>query len=753
MGLKYTGSFDSIRTQSRYTIEIYQDSYDDEPIDFILAATPVVQEWQEDDPLAPIKGSTLTINLTTSNGLSLLDFYSDNDNEFRVKLIDETTFNTLFDGFIQQDDCSEVQVDFVHTITLTATDNLGTIKDIGLGRAAELFGDLIAVGGIPVAFVPGSYIVIDWGADWPVRPGQTFTVGGSTFTMVTNLGEIDGTYDGWCIQVVEIIPSVPPGTLAITYKETQSLDGYVPLMTFIKLCLRATYVQNMGLNVYNHITPSDGEIFVATFQTRIFEDVTILGNTFLKNNEYMSCYDVLEIIMKRFNMSCFQSLGSWWIVRYPDLFLDFEEGQTVIDYYNYNSDFVYVDLLQINKSYVIATNGYVETGLLKSIIRPFRRTLETFNYVQPEDLLENSQFTNLGPLINNYVDGTNTIYNYYLNRWIHGGDGDTPIRIVYDVNNKEIERYVSCPFNSFADSQPIEINIDDTFEYSFSIRTNIGPSGAFLYVLLNMITLTDGTITYYLKNDGSWTTTEDLNNLTIALSSGQDMKEWTAATFKANKAPINGVLTIKIRPCTYFVVDPDMETYWKDLKLTVSHIVAGQGQVNGHTHNASQSRKLNNVNDVEILIDNSLRSTISGTLFTTNVTGLLQDRCTTWEFGSGYNTGFPGVVYDNLGQLITQTYMFQRYKSRTKFNGNLLSIRNANGILSNLAIFSNGFAGDLLHNKMLLGSVAIDYKNDSAEFTMWEVFNSETGYVDNFTDYTNYLFNILYQFNYLYENN
>jgi len=95
--------------------------------------------------------------------------------------------------------------------------------------------------------------------------------------------------------------------------------------------------------------------------------------------------------------------------------------------------------------------------------------------------------------------------------------------------------------------------------------------------------------------------------------------------------------------------------------------------------------------------------------------------------------------------------MFQRYIPRTKFNGNLLSIRNANGVLSNLAIFSNQFTGPQLNNKMLLGSVAIDYKNDSAEFTMWEVFNKTVVDADNFADFEAYLFNILYEFNYLYE--
>ncbi|CAB4149099.1 hypothetical protein UFOVP535_45, partial [uncultured Caudovirales phage] len=141
-------------------------------------------------------------------------------------------------------------------------------------------------------------------------------------------------------------------------------------------------------------------------------------------------------------------------------------------------------------------------------------------------------------------------------------------------------------------------------------------------------------------------------------------------------------------------------------------------------------------------------------LFLTTQTGLLQDRCTNWKFGFGYNTGTPGPVYPNLGQLVTQTYMFQRWIPRTKFNGNFLYLRNLNGVMSNLAIFSNEFTGALVHNKMLLGSMAIDYKNDSAEFTLWEVFNKELPLpADNFTDFESYLFNILYQFNYLYENN
>lgn len=757
MGLKYTGSFDSIRSNSRYLVNIYQESYTGDPIPVILAATPVVQEWQEDDPLAPIKGSTLTINLTTSNNLSLLDFYSDNDNEYLVRLIGNDTTGSstvLFEGYILQDDCSEIQVDFVHTITLTASDNLGTIKDITLDRAAFLFGDVTTILDVPMAFVPaGPYIVINV-ATWDVQPGQTFTIDDTTFTMVANLGEIDLVYTGWCIQIVEEISTLVIGTFDITYRQVVSLEGYIPLITFIKLCLRSTYL-DLPLSVINHITPTDGEIFLDTGETRVLEDVTLLGNTFLKNNEYMSCYDVLEAIMKRFNMSCFQSLNSWWIVRYSDLFLDYEEGETLIDYYKYEeTTFAYFDKFTINKSFIIGPGNNFETGLLKSIIRPYRRTLETFNYVQPEDLLCNSQFTDLGALRQVTTGGGFTNREYDLPCWYNydispGPIPDRFIRIIYD-NGNEVDRYVVVTGSTYdsarsVQSANIELNEGDIFNYSFQFSTDVSQPGSINTSFA--IRITDGTTTQYLQTDGTWAASP---NYQYNTPSGQNTNEWQTVNIENITVPFAGILNIYLAEATASSSD---ETRYKDLRFELKFVIAGQGQVTGHSHNASQSKLLNNVNDVEIFIDNSERSSISGTLFLTSQTRILQNKCTTWKFGYGYNTGIPSATYENLGQLVTETYMFQRYIPRTKFNGNLLNIRNANGVLSNLAIFTNEFIGSQLNNKMLLGSVAIDYKNDSAEFTMWEVFNKTVVGEDNFADFEAYLFNILYEFNYLYENN
>jgi hypothetical protein len=435
--------------------------------------------------------------------------------------------------------------------------------------------------------------------------------------------------------------------------------------------------------------------------------------------------------------------------------LDYEQGETLVDYYKYEpTAFAFDDKYSINKSFVIATGGYVETGLLKSIIRPYRRTLETFNYVQPEDLLCNSQFTDLGTLRQVRTGGGFTNKEYDLPCW-YDYDGGSPypdrfIRVVFE-GEREVERYVVVTGSTYdsarsVQSEDIELNAGDIIDYTFQFRTDVSQPGSVNTTFA--IRIKDGTSTKYLQTDGSWANTIGFVYNTRA---GKNTNEWQTVTIKSDGLPFNAIMNVYLAEATS---SPSDQTWYKDLRLTISWFVAGQGQINGHTHTASQSRTLNNINDVDIQIDNSLRSTISGTLFLTTQTGLLQDRCSTWKFGFGYNTGIPSATYPNLGQLVTQTYMFQRYIPRTKFNGNFLYLRNLNGVMSNLAIFSNEFQGALIHNKMLLGSLAIDYKNDSAEFTLWEVFNKDLPFpADNFTDFNSYLFNILYQFNYLYENN
>lgn len=126
-GVRYICEFDSIAEES-YTVELLQKDYAGESALVIAGSKPVMHSVDSDDPRAPIRGSGLTINLINEDGsLPLTNFYSNDDEEWKVKFYWNS--QVLFEGFIVQDDCQELIVDYTHEISLSATDNLGLLKD------------------------------------------------------------------------------------------------------------------------------------------------------------------------------------------------------------------------------------------------------------------------------------------------------------------------------------------------------------------------------------------------------------------------------------------------------------------------------------------------------------------------------------------------------------------------------------------------------------------------------------------------
>ena len=64
--LRYTGSFDVQQSAEPFLsikVDIYKKDYVGAEQTIILTGTPVVHEWQDDDPFAPIKGSTCKIGI------------------------------------------------------------------------------------------------------------------------------------------------------------------------------------------------------------------------------------------------------------------------------------------------------------------------------------------------------------------------------------------------------------------------------------------------------------------------------------------------------------------------------------------------------------------------------------------------------------------------------------------------------------------------------------------------------------------
>ena len=291
-GLRYTSDFDSFQPLLTYRLEIFKKDYSGSNEQILLSGNPAIHEWQDDDPKAPIKGSTLKISiLTSSTGIKLTDFYSEDDYGWACVLRRLETDEILFQGYLLQDDSQELQVDFTHEIQLTFTDGLGLLKDVTLDQAAVITSVPFTTTGVTVeSYIPSFSSTIQ--STDPIfaelLPGTTFTItsGGlaGTFTVI-GVNVFAGLY---IVQTNsnDLIITAPYTTDIIT-TVPYPLTGYIPLIDIYKLCLKATFIAS-GLNIYSRLFPDGGT------NERLLDDTFIQAETFLKSDLWMSCYDILE---------------------------------------------------------------------------------------------------------------------------------------------------------------------------------------------------------------------------------------------------------------------------------------------------------------------------------------------------------------------------------------------------------------------------------------------------------------------------
>ena len=328
----YTATFDvmqSIEPFLSVKVDIFKKDYDGDPQTITLTGTPVVHEWQDDDPFAPIKGSTCKIGIINDGTISLDDFYSNEDDTFRVEVRRAETMEALFIGYVLQDDCREIQVDFAHEIFITATDNLGLLKDVTLLEASKLYGTTNTVSGLYLFTIAGNFNTIcsPDSIFGTLHTGDTFYVesgvlkGTWTVTDVT----LTGTFDYYVSVAENTVVYTPLYASDVTFNVPITITGYINLLTILRLCFKASQL-DLGFSQMGTIRPVGGST------NRFLEDTFILGESFIRDGSWMSCYDILEQIMQRFKASAFQAYGRWWVVRWGELYFQNGPNITTIGY-------------------------------------------------------------------------------------------------------------------------------------------------------------------------------------------------------------------------------------------------------------------------------------------------------------------------------------------------------------------------------------------------------------------------------------
>ena len=742
-GIKYSGLFDPINNTGgdSFAVIIQEKDYTGDPTEILLAGTPVIHEWQEDDPLKPIKGSTLKISIINNGLVSLDDFYSEDDSKYYVELYEQNSMTYHFKGFLVQDDCSEIQVDFAHEINLTATDNLGLLKEITLGQAAQNLATPSAVITASCTSPGGHTLYVNYAPTLPFVSGdKIYLYNGATliytYTVVRNEGWTPLL--GWALKIVELLPIITIGTITgFQYYTPIPLNGYIALNELLYLCLASTNVITYT-RVYSQLIPVGGST------GRWIEDTYLDGRTFLNGTQWDSCYDVLDKIMTRFKATLFQAKGEWHIVRWGELpLVDTMAGATLVGY-QYLSNMQYINDVTLSDNFVYGDGTDIENGLLKSIIRPYQYTKETLKFTQLSDILCNYNLQNLGGLRTSYTSGSNTIYEYDMNCW----DPYNPahpetyfIRVTKDSTGTETERVAVVSTEVWdsqrsCKSQDIPVSKNDIIDWSFTFRTqNSEPGAGNVYF---QCYLTDGTTTLHLDTsgvsglpEGSWDAT---GGIRLTWPSGDNLNEWHSVSVKSLSVPFDGVINVFLaHPSS----SPTAEVYFKDMSLVITNTTNGTNQITGQTHTDTQPVDIKNNSDIDIYMDDTRSPSISGTLFLESYTGPLRDKTTLWNYS------VLGPTYEKtLGNLTTVELMFLRYLARTKYDGVLLGINKGGKRLTLLSVLTLNITNG--NYRFIFGSLSLDYKNNIANATMWQMTDFEDLPVNN----TNY-----YEFNYLYENN
>jgi hypothetical protein len=741
----YFGTFDAFDAPAQYSIEIAKKDYVGDAFELTLSAIPVTQEWQEEGPKVAIKGCNLTIRMISKrlNGIefsfSLADFYSEEDDTFLVYLYDNTNGVKLFKGFIVQDDCKEIQVDYAHEIVISATDNLGLLKDRRFDEAAYITGTDTSISENITFIAPRTLFIGNPSAAVTFAVGTQIEV--STIGVFTVSNILFTPFVGWFITVVEDVIDIADAPYVITWRIPTTITGFLPLREIFRICLDSLGI-GIGARVYSQLYPIGGST------GRWFDDTYIVGDSFYNNQEWLTCYEILERILSRFRASLFQSNGSWTIVRWGELWrYTTVEGATIPSNV-YNLSWDYVGTGQSTQNFHFGDGTDCETGVLKSINRPWNFVQETFNY-NTYELIENINLQQLGPLRISYTSGTETFYEYDLPYWVNFDFTPPPItnpnrfiRVVKDVNNNEIERYIVLEnpvepyFYAALQSNDIFLSAGDTIEYSLDFKPK---NWSFFYTdpFYIMIQLFDGTTRYFLNNNGEWQTT--LNYLDFPKFTYDDplinLTFWNNWVIKSRALPIDGKLNVFLFTPN-FTFNSWNEMHFKNLAFKVTFLI--DGTIVGHTNTDRQvpNRVIKNNESVEIFVDDTPRSSISGTLFIDTFTNFNRNRTTKWNY-------IDASLEYSLGQLVTIEQLFQRWYPKDIYNGTTTYIKNNDGwIMNPMSVFLDGQVPEL--KRYVTGSLSVDYKNSACDFTIYELDNSDRTMAEFNTSN-------LYEFNYLYQ--
>lgn len=705
-GLIYKVEFKNRILNDIYAAEIYKKDYAGVVRDLKGADAPLTLALDDADILNPIRATQLTLSFL-NDGLKIEDFYSNNDQEFRIDFFFISDKNgagvktLLFSGYMVQDESSEPDTDRKHIINIKATDNLALLKSF------------------------------TWLDTKQLEPSNKYALAYYFHAALTKTGLFSGS---------QTIPrSLPVRRYANIFENTMQDRGDNRLSEGVFLC-------NLHSNMFQTDTETWDDLYsiLTAILFNLNAGLVQAGGTWNFYREPEFSYfpgGIIPGVQSHYNGS---------IVQYTPV-----ETNPVVTISRSGGD-IYPIQEDLTK--------YIQRPL-KEVINTFQYQQPNNHIIQgdlviPVDAVPYDTETTGDFRYDRYSIAT------YFPRWTHRHGDASYLEIVTDISTdpeNEKDRYIVIPGVDAAESaiqfNPVAISKGDIVDFSASMKTLsnsvdptsfwvrvvlITPDGNF-YVLNRRILEIDGTDRVGVNWFGPfpanhWDTTQY-----VPPPSGTHpgylvwpyeaiAGEWQQIAAKLTElgntplAPADGMLLVQMNGTNFGPTDRN-DACFKDARLSFTNFINESTLITGHEHKTTGNPDIKSEQKNDIEIDDAPRSTIAGTLFTDALTQFGYT-----DINTGANTDIPGEYFTRtanwhrggnnealrLGDIITRERLQMLYTSRYVREGTFRNVRyDTDKFINALSLYKFDWLPDRF---FFATKLTIDYMNNSFNARLQEIF-------------------------------
>src|SRR6478609_2605137 len=678
-GKKYELKFKNRIQSDTYRVELWEKDFAGDVVQLKGSETPFVVEYAEQELLEPVQAVTFTISFL-NDGLGIEDFYSDDDQRYRIDFYFETDGiwpeKLLNTGYLVQDGASEPVTDRQHVITLKATDNVALLRNV---KWNETRADYIG------QFTLGTYVK-------ECLQETGLYSHDSTIDMSLPLRIFSNLFENSTDDRSDSITADPFEETVLDsniFKDDDSTykDCYEVLTTILS-GMNAVLVQADGC--WNVIRRGEYKLF----------DGVIPGTQYVWNGSgtTITPFTLLPALS-------IARGGTYYPVEEEQVKTIQRPLRLVKNTFNYDKpDFVNNSNLQLPEG---ATPYYTSTV---GDVRTDRYDIPT------------------------YFEG-------WINRGGITSFLEVTTDVSVDPE-KELDRYIVVPQVFATDGgiqfNPIPVTKGDVINFSLSIRSYANVvSDIDFYVRIDLI-MDNNTFDLLYRDLGNigwygafhaneWDTTQLVNTGSdpgfLFFEYKDRNSEWvtinltdslTGVQEGVNIVPEDGMLLIQVN-ATNLGSATRVDMCFKDINLTIKQYINDSTQIIGQVHTDTGTSTIKAIQEADVEIDDSPRNSIGGTLFTDAISVFEYTDINTAEhtnIGDIYftktRTWHRGTLSEalRLGNIITQEILEFKSTSRIMVEGSFRNLRDGEIFISIINLFTIGWITDKF---FLFGGLTLDY--------------------------------------------